>query len=295
MRARASLVRLGVVRFGLGLMAGAGLFAASLAPASAQVFFRPFAHRFSYEMEGPYGAPPPMMEERALGPRAIVMAAGDQGWRVLSRPIRNRDVYVMEAQDSYGRRARLVIDAYDGTVLQRTPHAAILTPAPRYAERDFEDREIAPRGRDPRVIDGVGPRRAEPQKPAQRRPSQAAAPTRPNREAPEQAVTPPPSARPERPATPTRPPVAAAPAAPSAQPDAPAKERPAPRVIPLPTAPSPAAEAPGPIPPPPQIQAQPRLAPAQAPAPQAAPPVTPLDDVPPAKPATPAVPAAGLE
>jgi hypothetical protein len=255
----------------VALSIGLALATAALAsPARAQVFFRPFAHGFSYEVDRPFYGPPPAPDEAPLSPREIMRAARDQGFVPLARPVRNRDVYVLEAQDQYGRGVRLIMDAYEGTIVRRFEARRSAPPAPaiRREAQPWEPEQAQPWERrqarpprsnaprqsarpprpseGPRVIEGVGPPSAPPSPDAQReRPSpRVQTPTR--RERP----VPPPSA------SPAHPPMSVPPRgqdAPQAEP---------------PRSSAPGAEVPSAIPPPPIVSAPP--VPAQrAPTPQA--------------------------
>ena len=99
----------GVKRAALLGGVGAALFAA--APASAQVFgwwgYQPFEYRYRVEENTPLSGG----EVRGLLAR--------QGYR-LSGPLqRNGDVLLADVADRSGRQLRLIVDRYDGRVLQR--------------------------------------------------------------------------------------------------------------------------------------------------------------------------------
>lgn len=316
-------MRLRAISVRLSLALAAGL-AAAASPASAQVFFRPFAHGFSYEYEAPRPSfPPPaplIEEEEALSPREVARAARAQGFEPVGRPMRNGEVYVIEAQDGRGRRARLIVDAYDGAILRRFVNADGLVGERPLTRRRFAEPALdaqmpearAPDAGAPRVIEGVGPKSSrkatEVETPKPRRAREAAAPRHEPRAAPARPVAPRPTgptAGPAAAASPPAPPVAAAPAAPQRRPEPP-----------KPIAPGPGAEAPGAIPPPPfMAPPQPEAAKPAAPdaskpvaqAPRAAapataagpastlPPVAPLDDAAPPVRSTPSVPPAPLD
>lgn len=59
---------------------------------------------------------PPVLPERA-----IVGALHSEGFRRLSPPVLNRDVYVLDALDPYGDPVRIIVSAYDGRIVAAYP------------------------------------------------------------------------------------------------------------------------------------------------------------------------------
>ena len=94
-------------RFAASAVVGFGLTVAAI-PAQAQFFGFWGARTFSY---GPAYAP-------GLSPGEIVGIVADEGMRLVSRPYRNRNVYVVDAQDRRGWQHRLIIDANSGQIVQ---------------------------------------------------------------------------------------------------------------------------------------------------------------------------------
>lgn len=66
----------------------------------------------------------------AMPPRAVVWRLNDQGFTAVSRPRFDGRAYVVEADDPYGDRVRIVVDAYDGAILRRQRVGLPLAPAP---------------------------------------------------------------------------------------------------------------------------------------------------------------------
>ena len=270
------------------------LAATAATPASAQLFFEPFAYRFDYPAERQIDPP--------MRPGEAAAAARAQGLDPASRPHLNRDVYVFDARDRAGRPVRVIMDAYEGEILRLMPRADA-RPGRRFDAGPRGAREPGTGPDDePEVIEGVGPddapaaRSRRESQPARRAPKREAA-VPPRVEAPKPIET--------RPLDPPKPaeaasPVGAAKPAETAKPAEPAKpaeiSKPPPAQA-TPTAPPLApTEAPGPIPAPPFASGaySKPPAPKASPTPSAAPPVAPLDEVRP-RPATPAVPPASLE
>lgn len=140
--------------------------------------------------------------------RAIVEVLRDEGFRRISAPVLNRDVYFLDAVDPDGEPVRLIVDAFSGDIIKAhlRQRAAIHSSRPGWDEWD----ELLP-----------VPRSAQPPR------KQATAPTPPPRDP---ASTPPavrqPAARPlttKKPTEPPKPPVAVVPQGSKA----------APRVIPI--------------------------------------------------------------
>ncbi|MCU0819508.1 MAG: hypothetical protein MUF11_09390 [Beijerinckiaceae bacterium] len=86
--------------------------------AQAQVFFNTWNERFTIPLYEP--APRYRMErDRRLHPSIIVDELEDRGFRDLVVVARRADVYVIEGVSPRTGVVRLVVDAYDGEILQR--------------------------------------------------------------------------------------------------------------------------------------------------------------------------------
>jgi hypothetical protein len=127
----------------LGLMAGALLLAGLASPAAAQVFFRPFYHGGYYE--GPIHAPVPRRSV-GIGALGVLEELQDRGYRSLTIVNRRADVFIVDAIDPRRQRVRLIVDAYDGEIL----------------ERFVRERETGPREASPLTVE---PRRREQARP----------------------------------------------------------------------------------------------------------------------------------
>lgn len=127
-------------RAGFGLMLALGLVLAIAAPGQS-------AHAQRW-----HGGP-------ALSAREILADLQDEGFRRLSQPVRNQDVYFLDAIDPYNVPVRVIVDAFDGRIL------AV------HRQRGRELPQVDPFDED--IDDGVitVPRRP----PAQRAPRQASA------------------------------------------------------------------------------------------------------------------------
>jgi hypothetical protein len=130
------------------VLAGACLLAGLAAPASAQVFFRPFYHGGYYE--GPVYAPVPR-RNTGIGALAVLEELQDRGYRAVTIVGRRPDVFVVDAIDARRQRVRLIVDAYDGEILERFGR-----------EREAGPREPGPRDASPLAIE---PRRREQARP----------------------------------------------------------------------------------------------------------------------------------
>lgn len=237
----------------------AGLAGAFAAPgvAQAQFFFDTWGGRFSAPLDSEdygrdYDRPyreydRPYREAAPISRGQIASILSRRGYRVNPAIARNNDVYLVDAIDPAGRRLRLVVDAYDATILRRLeagPPRSPATGAVTRRENDeswMEDDEFGPPpGAPPRVIPGVGPaqRKPAPKKPATARVEPRAPAQKPATTPPAAGPATPPATAPA-PATPG-PAAAAPPRKPSqdvrAQAPAAAEPTPepaAPRVIPL--------------------------------------------------------------
>lgn len=115
---------------GAAMLIGAGLMAA---PAQAQFhvgFYGPraFASPF-YGYGGGYYAP----RERRMHPSMIVEELEDRGFRDLVLVSRKPDVYVIEGVSPRREPVRLIVDAFDGEILERFtrgPVTSALAPLP---------------------------------------------------------------------------------------------------------------------------------------------------------------------
>ncbi len=90
----------------------------SAGSAQAQVFFHTWNERFSIPLYEP--APRYRIErDRRLHPSIIVDELEDRGFRDLVVVARRADVYVIEGVSPRTGAVRLVVDAYDGEIIQR--------------------------------------------------------------------------------------------------------------------------------------------------------------------------------
>ena len=211
--------------------------------AQAQFYFDSWGGRFSVPLDDRQDGYDDRRyrESRPISRAAVTSMLSRRGYRVNPSIARNDDVYLVEAVDPSGRRVRLVVDAYDATILRRLEASAPPRAASRFEDDDpwMDGDDLAP---PPRVIPGVGPtqRKPEPRKPTTARVEPRAPAPKPN-VAPAPAPAPQPPATAPAPATPG--PAAAAPAKPAptaraeTHAEAPSTTEPAhagaPRVIPL--------------------------------------------------------------
>jgi hypothetical protein len=162
----------------------AGLAGALIAPgvAQAQFYFDTWGGRFDTPLANDYGRGydrsyrDDEFDDRDAGPmsrREVASILSRRGYRVSPSMARNNDVYMVEAVDPSGRRLRLVVDAYDATILRRVDAALPRGVARRDdmdSWRDDEEGFGPPRAAPPRVIPGVGPAQ---RKPAPKKPTTA--------------------------------------------------------------------------------------------------------------------------
>lgn len=140
---------------------------------------------------------PPVLPEHA-----IIDVLRQDGFRRISPPILNRDVYFLDAVDPYGEAVRVIIDAYNGQVIQ----ASVRSNVPWVQADPYDEAPEPPKARPPK------------------QPKQALAPApRPRDPAPEVQKAPAPPkervVRPKETPKPTaKPPVAAAPQGTKSQP-----------------------------------------------------------------------------
>ncbi|MGL5448412.1 MAG: hypothetical protein ACRDBL_13985, partial [Rhabdaerophilum sp.] len=120
---------------GLRLAAGAALLIGAfsiVAPAQAQFYVGTFRHSFAIAPPG-YLPGYPVHRERRLHPSIIVEDLEDRGFRDLVLVTRRPDVYVIEGISPRREPVRLIVDAYDGEILERFSRgraAAALAPLP---------------------------------------------------------------------------------------------------------------------------------------------------------------------
>ncbi|MFC7398616.1 hypothetical protein ACFQU1_15560 [Chelatococcus sp. GCM10030263] len=137
---------------GIGRLAGAimlaagGSVVAGIAPAAAQFFdrppgfFQPLPPEPIPEAPPPWArgwraAPPPpdVYGDELMPPEAVVRMVERRGFAV-EGPLRRRgDVYIVHAVDGRGDLTRLMVDAFDGTIVSRRVLAS--------ASRDWEEEE----------------------------------------------------------------------------------------------------------------------------------------------------------
>ena len=186
---RATAISCGCAMICLGFLLGPGATAASAqavywwAPSPGYGYLPPLpvyrpARQYLpapvYPSEYPGYQYAPASRARALNPAQIRGILGEQGLRLSGAPTRNRDVYVADVRDSRGNQRRLIIDGYNGQLLQSFPGPAARQALPlreqrlriesdparsRYAGRPVDpeiDPDIMPPD-GPAVIPGVGP------------------------------------------------------------------------------------------------------------------------------------------
>ena len=120
------------------------------APAQAQFFGFWGARAFNY---GPPTYAP------GISPGEIAGIVADEGMRMVTRPYRNRNAYVVDAQDQRGWHHRLIIDAYSGQIVQsfgqgQAVPPQIAQPEPPLASRP--DHRLARVPEAPYVVPGIG-------------------------------------------------------------------------------------------------------------------------------------------
>ncbi len=250
----------------LGAAAGAVVALAAM-PASAQVYVyreyygvRAWGPRYAEPIPVPplpipgpgrrvYAPEPRYVDEMPLPRGAAARVARNAGLAAVSSIRPAGDAYIVEGTSRRGQRLRVVVDAYDGSVIERQALAGRVVrddPPVRAAPRR-EARAVAPPVQDkPRVITAPPAARPEPARPA------------PEVRAPEKPAAPAPSEATRAPASPTT-------------------AEPAPRPSPQPAAPSVAAR-----PDPAQPAAKPPEPEIRLPVPPVATPVIPIPGTPPA-------------
>lgn len=102
--------------------------AATVTPAAAQVFVRPFYYSESWS--GPLVRPLPDASDR-MPMGELFEDLRDQGYRPVGVIARNRDTVTVEAIDGRDRRLRLTVDAYDGEIINRRIISAARAEPPR--------------------------------------------------------------------------------------------------------------------------------------------------------------------
>jgi len=65
-----------------------------------------------------------------MPPRAVVWRLADRGFSAIARPQFDGRAYVVEADDPYGERVRVFVDAHDGAILRRQRLSVSLPPPP---------------------------------------------------------------------------------------------------------------------------------------------------------------------
>lgn len=106
---------------GAVLAGGIALMAGSLGSATgALAQYYPHPHVYGGFYGGPaYPAPPVPRRPVGLGASDIFEELAEQGYRPLGVAARRPDVFVIDAIDSRNQQVRLVVDAYDGEILER--------------------------------------------------------------------------------------------------------------------------------------------------------------------------------
>jgi hypothetical protein len=146
----------------LGLAAGAVMLVGTLsaaAPAQAQFYVGPFGPRvFAISPPG-YIPGHPVYRERRMHPSMIVEDLEDRGFRDLVLVSRRPDVYVIEGMSPRREPIRLIVDAYDGEILERFtrgPVTSALAPLPTPPVRRTLP-EAAPKSAPPPKVAGPEP------------------------------------------------------------------------------------------------------------------------------------------
>ncbi|MBN8533971.1 MAG: hypothetical protein J0L51_07755 [Rhizobiales bacterium] len=115
---------------GAAMLIGTAILAA---PAQAQIYVGPFGPRaFAVPLYG-YGGGYYAPRERRMHPSVIVEELEDRGFRDLVLVSRKPDVYVIEGMSPRREPVRLIVDAYDGEILERFtrgPVTSALAPLP---------------------------------------------------------------------------------------------------------------------------------------------------------------------
>lgn len=106
---------------GAALAGGIALMAGTLGSATgALAQYYPQPHVYGGFFGGPvYLAPPVPRRPVGLGASDIFEELAEQGYRPLGVAARRPDVFVIDAIDSRNQQVRLVVDAYDGEILER--------------------------------------------------------------------------------------------------------------------------------------------------------------------------------
>lgn len=123
----------------------------AVAPAQAQFFGFWGARTFG---NGPAAYAP------GISPGEIAGIVADEGMRMVARPYRNRNAYVVDAQDPRGWHHRLIIDAYSGQIVQSFGQGQAVPPQyaqpePALAVRPAQRLARVPEA--PYVVPGIGP------------------------------------------------------------------------------------------------------------------------------------------
>ena len=95
---------------------------------------------------GPWGAQQP-----GLAPGEIHRLVAGRGFRLLTPPFRNGNVYVADVIDRQGIQERLIVDAYSGSIMQRFR----VSPRPAETAPPWPDSNLAGTPQ-PRVVPGIG-------------------------------------------------------------------------------------------------------------------------------------------
>lgn len=135
-----------VMRRGVAVMSLVVATSAVSAPAQAQFFFDSWGGTFSQRV-GPGEEPRGYRDDAPLRRAEIRGLLARRGYTVQPPIERNGDVYIADTIDQRGRSARLIVDAYDGSILERF---AGVPPRPAVGLRNEELPSAAPRfGDDP--------------------------------------------------------------------------------------------------------------------------------------------------
>ncbi|WP_342361141.1 hypothetical protein [Terrarubrum flagellatum] len=188
------------------------------APAEAQLFWGGGYYPFSGVRRPPIvSTPAPYLLEGILTVGEVANMLREEGYRPLTRPVLNGDVYVAQVETADGARLRLVVHAYEGDIIERrllgrgTPTAR--RPSTRNEQAALPPKPPLPPAPEGTVVPPVTPAPveraplAQPTAPAQEQAAvpanpapQTTPPVAPPRE--QQTVTPPKPATPPRAARP---------------------------------------------------------------------------------------------
>lgn len=160
---------------GATLAGGIALSVGMANEASAQFFPRP--HLFGGYYSGPVYLPPPVPRRPVgLGASEIFEDLRDQGFSSMSVASRRPDVFVIDAIDRRNQAVRLVVDAFDGEILERFARRSDTARTPDRLSPDRKDPTRSTRGEPPAGETSVAELPAPPRRPGSAAPSSGALP-----------------------------------------------------------------------------------------------------------------------